>query len=359
MEKYDYRVALAVNKGYKLDPEDLEKIKQYERERTGLELDFQIFNVDVPLEFEFFGTYNYPGRQPEPSWGLKDPQEKLRPIIPEYLFHECVFLYKKPSGNSLNLRNYTRFGELYPGTEFIEILSSNLFKVYTHEHRHAMVKRLNRRGIKAVDVMDIMWVNGKFVAYYKNQDPYASDGNYATQNILLSAIGWDEVVKHPQLDSYLKSLMDKVASLRDSIIGRIKTPKIYDLAITFIGKDASPRDLVKDGLGCAESVSTLLRQAIPTFKIVTGTWSLWDELRSRNDFKEVTDPQPGDIILSVTGTGNGAVSNGHTGIVSKDGKIMSNNSSLGLWQENYTLDSWDAYFRIEGGFPTMFFRYIG
>lgn len=133
--------------------------------------------------------------------------------------------------------------------------------------------------------------------------------------------------------------------------------KIYLASKASLGKDASPRDLVPDGLGCAESLTTLLRNIIPNFRIVTGTWSLWDLLRAHKSFKEVTDPQPGDIILCVTGTGNGKVSNGHTGVVMLEDKIASNDSQDGLWEENYTIESWKKYYTIKGGYKTRYYRY--
>lgn len=135
--------------------------------------------------------------------------------------------------------------------------------------------------------------------------------------------------------------------------------KVYETATALIGKDASPKDLVKDGVGCAESVSTILHGLIPTFPIVTGTWSLWDVLRARPDFMEVKEGsvlEPGDIILCATGTGNGKVSNGHVGILSIGDGIMSNDSLDGIWKVNFTRESWKSYFVIKGGYPVHYFR---
>lgn len=132
---------------------------------------------------------------------------------------------------------------------------------------------------------------------------------------------------------------------------------IYLHAKSIIGMDASPKDLVQDGLGCAESVSTLLKAIVPGFPTVTGTWTLFDVFRARPDFVSVTDLEPGDIILCVTGMGNGKVPHGHVGVVSEDTKIMSNNSNNGLWEENFTLRSWKDYYVTKGGYPLKAFRY--
>src|SRR5690606_18522498 len=42
---------------------------------------------------------------------------------------------------------------------------------------------------------------------------------------------------------------------------------LYKAAIARLGTDASPRDLARDGVGCAESVSTIIRSILPTFRI--------------------------------------------------------------------------------------------
>lgn len=134
--------------------------------------------------------------------------------------------------------------------------------------------------------------------------------------------------------------------------------KLYTLATSLIGTDASPKDLARDGLGCAESVSTIIRKLVPTFPIVTGTWSLYDALRARTSFTQVKPPdtQPGDIILCVTGMGNGQLSNGHVGILAQGDGIMSNDSLTGLWKVNFTRKSWNDYFVVKGSYPVHYFR---
>lgn len=135
--------------------------------------------------------------------------------------------------------------------------------------------------------------------------------------------------------------------------------KLYEAASKLIGQDASPKDLVKDGVGCAESVSTILHGILPGISIVTGTWSIWDVLRRRQDFQELKEGdarEPGDIILCVTGTGNGNIPNGHVGILGTGNGIMSNESKTGIWQTNFTTESWHNYFVTKGGFPVHYFR---
>lgn len=159
--------------------------------------------------------------------------------------------------------------------------------------------------------------------------------------------------------SYLQKLLITLRGMKSKPVEEINEEpesKLYQVAVSFLGKDASPRDFVQDGVGCAESLSTILRSFLPTFQIVTGTWSLLDALKVHPSFVQAMKPIPGDIILCATGQGKGSVVNGHTGVMGLNGKIMSNDSRSGLWTENYTLEAWNKYFVDKGKFPIYYFR---
>jgi len=73
----------------------------------------------------------------------------------------------------------------------------------------------------------------------------------------------------------------------------------------------------------------------------------------------------GFVIVSPTGQGNGTVE-GHTGILAKynvqysnDWGILSNNSSNGLFMEQWSLSRWMANYHIKGGLPVNYYEYIG
>ena len=135
--------------------------------------------------------------------------------------------------------------------------------------------------------------------------------------------------------------------------------KLYAAALLQMGRDASPRDLEPDDVACVESVTTLIHQIRPEVPIMTGTWTFLEYLkRSSMLFQKTDDPKPGCIIISPTGTGNGKLKNGHTGIIGKDGIIMSNDSASGLFLENYTLESWKHKYGKIGGFPVEFYRLV-
>lgn len=128
--------------------------------------------------------------------------------------------------------------------------------------------------------------------------------------------------------------------------------KIYETAKASLGKDMA---LTQKELGCAEALNAV-------FKLATGrevgggvsTYRMYQSLLWDKDFIEiegVQNCQKGDIIISPTGYGQGF---GHVGIISEDNKIMSNNSSTGLWDEHWTTGEWWLQYKT---FPIKFFRY--
>lgn len=133
--------------------------------------------------------------------------------------------------------------------------------------------------------------------------------------------------------------------------------KIYQTALTYLGKDASPNDLAPDELACAESVSDIINQAGFPMPIILSTKELYNYLKI--NWLQITTPLAGDVIISPTGLGgNNGITNGHTGIVGLNGVIMSNNSATGNFLQNYTLSTWKARYQDKGGFPILFFRKI-
>ena len=131
--------------------------------------------------------------------------------------------------------------------------------------------------------------------------------------------------------------------------------KLYLAAVLKLGQDASPRDRVPDDLGCVESLTEILHSLWPEVPIIGGTYTLFEYLKRSPLFQKTDYPEPGCIIISPTGTGNGKI-RGHTGIVGKDGIIMSNDSDSGLFMENFTLHSWQRKYKDFGGFLVGYYR---
>jgi hypothetical protein len=149
----------------------------------------------------------------------------------------------------------------------------------------------------------------------------------------------------------IKEASELMATLEES-------DNIADAAEVMINTDASPQDIAPDELGCAESVSNIVRSVIPNFPVITGTWTLYDRLNKDSRFDKVSDPQRGDIIISPTGTLANAPFPGHVGILSDYTNIMSNDSNSGEWRQNYTLRTWNARWKA-AGYPVYFYRYNG
>lgn len=130
---------------------------------------------------------------------------------------------------------------------------------------------------------------------------------------------------------------------------------IYLVAKGNLGKHLTLNPDVPPEVGCAEAVSTVLKQAgiaVPT-EGIAGTAALYAWL-PQNGFSRADTPQAGDIIVSPTGMGNGTV-RGHTGVVGNAG-ILSNDSQSGLFLELWTIDKWQEFYGSQGGLPVAFFR---
>lgn len=144
-----------------------------------------------------------------------------------------------------------------------------------------------------------------------------------------------------------------------SLLSTTKRELLYQTAVESLGKDASPNDAAPDEYGCAETVNAIHKKAFgdPIGGDVS-TLRMYKCLQTRFDFKQVQDPQRGDIIISPTGSGGTKeVPNGHVGIMADNGVIMSNSSANGLFLKNYTLASWRNRYE-KAGYPVLFFRKV-
>ena len=109
--------------------------------------------------------------------------------------------------------------------------------------------------------------------------------------------------------------------------------------------------------GCAYGVDQIVYNATgENFNNTIGTADLNQKLSSNPNFELVpgglSNAAPGDIVISPTTAGT----QGHTGIVASDGGIISNSSSNGVVQENYSANSWNNYFGKQKGLQTYVYR---
>lgn len=140
---------------------------------------------------------------------------------------------------------------------------------------------------------------------------------------------------------------------------------LYAMALSFLGTDVSEkiagRDRVVDAVACAETVTDIVGMVRPEIKWTNrfSTYYCRRDLFDGKSFAEVKRPERGDIVLSATGYGGrNGITNGHMGIVLANGIIASNDSRSGLFDANYTVESWRRYFVERGGYEMLFFRLL-
>ncbi|MEK7578267.1 MAG: hypothetical protein AAB456_00915 [Patescibacteria group bacterium] len=171
--------------------------------------------------------------------------------------------------------------------------------------------------------------------------------------------------------AYLLSLLVQLqAQLKKLIVDKNvqteATKKLHITALAWKGKDVTPLDDkvpsgVPDDVACVEVLNQLCKMAWgEPAGGGNSTYLLYYALKDSKKFVEVTNPLPGDIILSPSGFGDPAslVKSGHTGVVTNDNKILSNISygiDAGKLGDVYDLWSWQ-YKWGKAGFPIKYYR---
>lgn len=142
-----------------------------------------------------------------------------------------------------------------------------------------------------------------------------------------------------------------------------KNRLLYGGALAHLGQDASPNDLAPDELGCAESVNEIYKKVFGDYFYKgnqLSTYWMYKALKEDSRFVRVATPQAGTIVISPTN----AIQTGHVGIFGENNIIMSNNSFkdsngvIGIWDENYTKDSWTRYFEGRKKLPVYYFDLV-
>lgn len=159
------------------------------------------------------------------------------------------------------------------------------------------------------------------------------------------------------LQILILKLQQTILALTQLLEKKKEQESIYKTAKSCLGKDMGK---TQDELACAESVNAVVKLAVG--EEVGGdlsTYRMYLALQKNKSFKRIYNPEQGAIILSPTGFGNGKLKNGHVGIVSIDNKIMSNKSADGLWSEHLDIETWIRKYKNYGGYPVLYYRYIG
>jgi hypothetical protein len=141
---------------------------------------------------------------------------------------------------------------------------------------------------------------------------------------------------------------------------------LYKTALKYVGTDASPADTADDDVGCADTVSCLLRYAFGNTSGIPFTVStnlMYQYLKYSKQWVKQDKPSTGCIVISPTGYGNGALSNGHVGVIGLEirpgvWEILSNNSPTGTLEINYDTDRWRSRYVNIGGYPMDYYKKI-
>lgn len=232
MSKKAYNLCIVHNQ---LDKKRLDKITDYLKdfweERIEDEHDIVLKLDFLPADQTVFLKEFKKNEDGKGIWGTKNGKDIARSLVREGgLYHQVIFMYdaeqspdwNKAQNTENGLTSWSFYNELYTGTEYTEVevnsmRSEGLKKgktSTTHETMHALAKRAQRAGKSTVvDHMDSTVVDGETVAYYKNKDPYAEDGNYSrTLNSITENDAWDAVVSMERWYT-LKDLLEKAQAL--------------------------------------------------------------------------------------------------------------------------------------------------
>lgn len=157
----------------------------------------------------------------------------------------------------------------------------------------------------------------------------------------------------------LKELLALFKSIWNPITEKNNRLLFFASAIQCLGTDVTPTDIYPDEYNCAETVNVIHTKA---FGFPIGgdisTYRLYAALKNSPYFKKVLEPLEGDLIISPTGYGRIEIMTGHVGIIGESGKVMSNRSKTGTFEENYTLKTWKETWVDKGKYPMFFYRRI-
>ena len=240
MADRSFRILILKESGVNVDFEDdLKEWTRYERETIGFNLEIEIrpITVEKILHKPFGITGKESGKQVE-LYGL----DGIKPIVREHVqegMHDFVIflydikdseLYKNKRTRDLvsRVRHWCYFEPLFPGMPFSEIMTKNTwkeldpFRVMSHEHRHGLCNRLRALGHPVPDVMDRTYIApGEAVDYYKEYEPWATDGNRAIQNILLKPY-LDVLAARPEVRSFIERLRRLILDLEAKLAAMTK-----------------------------------------------------------------------------------------------------------------------------------------
>lgn len=160
--------------------DDLPKVAKYFYDKIKLELEF------LPAEETKIGLKDTPA-------DLYLPNDGKYSDVLMYMFDR----YKDKRANSSSFTFSKRMICIEISTSVHDDKIDYTWKGIAHELLHSCFQRLRLLGIFLEDPMDAMMVNGVWTPYYKNDDPFAPDGNFAEAFNRLAPY-WDFLYPKPK-----------------------------------------------------------------------------------------------------------------------------------------------------------------
>ena len=210
----DKRIAIV---SHKTEREDVDRIikemKDYFGEKVPFKMVFDVFdaNEGVVILKEF--KVNSEGKR---LFGTENGKQITKTVINQLEYQQVIFVYNiQETGferdDTKNVTAWAFHNELYFGTEYCEVPVgkgiSNTWEKHasTHETMHCDTNRVNRTLVEDIpDYMDVAIVNGVEIPYLKNDDPDATDGNYAMQLLFLQP-HWNLVVDWSRAEEFIEA----------------------------------------------------------------------------------------------------------------------------------------------------------
>lgn len=174
------------------------KAVEYYATRLSFPISFEFKEINLPVKIKAYSQFNgFDTQTGKPAlislYGLEDSvKEATALLITPNTYHAVIFAWDTtsiPAPKNGMLTSWTNYGQVIPGTEFIQLATNpqlqsgtptdHIYNAITHELIHTFCKKLARKGVTILDEMDSTLVEGKRISYYHNDEPSFPDGNYA------------------------------------------------------------------------------------------------------------------------------------------------------------------------------------
>lgn len=139
-----------------------------------IEVIYRDLDVTPPLELQYVGANGVKFYSP-------NVEEYIRGIIEPNQFNFVLWCYpdtKYPENTTTGGKSYA-YPHVYIGTHYATIrIDGNEENYMKHELKHLFCYHLNKLGYPTTDVMDTLFINGKWENYYKEWTPEDPDSNH-------------------------------------------------------------------------------------------------------------------------------------------------------------------------------------